>query len=119
MNTLANAEKTTGFIERLNHFFYLLKRTVYYFYSGFQFALHLMGPNASEEDIENRKQTCGVCMFTDMDGDRLFRQDEKGRYFCGKPLFEKKLREPQKDGCGCFLKLKWKKKYTKCPLQQW
>ncbi len=119
MNLQANAAKKPGTMEQRVHFLVLIKRAIYYFYSGLVFGVHVMGPNATKAAVVERQRICGACTVTDPEGDQLFRQDQKGRYFCGKPLFQKKLRQPQIDGCGCFLKIKWKKKWTRCPLMKW
>jgi len=119
MNTMEYVEKSDGMLDKIAAVAGVIKRSIYFVYSGFVFGVHLMGPNASEKVIEQRKRTCDACTFTDPDGNRLFRHDDKGEYFCGKPLFVKRLRHIQREGCGCFLKLKWKKKWTECPLARW
>jgi hypothetical protein len=112
-------EKDGGLLAFLVKMVVFVRRSVYYLYSGVTFGVHMMGPNASEQTIEVRKKICDQCTHVDSYGDRLYRHDAKGVYTCGKPLFAKKLRNPQREGCGCFLSLKWKKRWTECPLAKW
>lgn len=70
-----------------------------------------------QDEHDRRKRICEECPIRDPKGDPLFRDIGHGRFSCGAPATHKLLRDPQVDGCGCFLNLKWWIKGERCPLK--
>jgi len=77
-----------------------------------------VGIKASQEVHDSRKATCEGCPLLDSAGDRMFRGHDEG-HSCGKPRLENVLRDEEKDGCGCWLEMKWWGKSEKCPAGKW
>ena len=97
-------------------------QVIIFCYEFFTGIVPVLGPNSSKELIDKRKTICeGECYLKDLSGDRLFRKEEgEGQgLFCGVPILKRRIRDPKREGCGCFLKLKWKKKWTSCPNKLW
>lgn len=90
-----------------------------FLFSPVTFIVHNLGPSVKEDVLKMRKEICRDCTLTDLKGERLYRIDAKGTLFCGTPLLEKKIRDPKREGCGCFLKMKWKRAWTSCPNGLW
>ena len=68
------------------------------------------GIKAPEEVQASRQKACRACP--------LFTSVGEGIYSCGVPATKKVFRIRSKDGCGCWLNLKWLGKDEKCPLEQ-
>ena len=64
---------------------------------------------ASEDDQKVRETVCRACP--------LFNTIKDGVFSCGKPVTERLFRIRGKEGCGCWLNLKWLGKSEKCPLE--
>ena len=79
----------------------------------------ITGTYVSEECSLQRKKICSACWEKDSKGDRLYRANKDGRVSCGVPFEDDILREPTKEGCGCYLELKWKVKGMQCPFGKW
>lgn len=79
----------------------------------------VVSEQASDEVIAKRKAICEACFARDTNGDLLYRT-EKGVAWCGKPFYEQRVRNENRDGCGCALDvLKWKVAKEACPLGHW
>jgi hypothetical protein len=65
-----------------------------------------------------RKEKCKSCSYTDTTGNIFFRYDGQTPV-CGVPFQRKPLRDPEKDGCGCKLDLKWTMPDQACPVGMW
>ncbi len=79
----------------------------------------VVSEQASPEVIAKRKAVCEACFARDTNGDLLYRT-EKGMAWCGKPFYEQRVRNENRDGCGCALDaLKWKVAKEACPLGHW
>jgi hypothetical protein len=81
--------------------------------------VHNLGPECNESEIIERKNICDKCQLKDLKGDRLFRTDNKSTILCGVFFLNKKIRDPKKEGCGCLLSIKWKKRWGHCPNELW
>lgn len=73
---------------------------------------------AGPEEQSDRQRACSACTETDTKGERLFRLAGENLFTCGVLGYKDLLRNTQKDGCGCFLNLKWKMKDQHCPLEK-
>lgn len=78
----------------------------------------LYGTPVSDEEYASRKKQCEACTAVDNKGEKLFRPGKKGGWFsCGAPFLQKPFRDKAKDGCGCWLQIKWGGKDQHCPLK--
>lgn len=65
-----------------------------------------------------RLEVCHGCQATDQEGVRLYRLVDNSPV-CGKLFTENILRDPSKDGCGCYLDEKTGVSDAHCPLGKW
>lgn len=68
------------------------------------------GDKSRDDTVESRRHICLYC--------KLVQEPMASIYSCGIPFPEKPLRDPNIDGCGCFLNLKWRAKHERCPLPE-
>ena len=79
-------------------------------FSIIRFAAQIAADKKVSEDCRaKREEICRTC--------ELFKTVKKDVYSCGVPFNEKRLRQPEKDGCGCWLNLKWIGISENCPLR--
>jgi hypothetical protein len=76
-----------------------------------------IGTKATPEEHARRKSICEACPEQDSRGVKLFREHKPGRHSCGEARLDWIFRDPEVDGCGCWLELKWHGKDQKCPLK--
>lgn len=88
------------------------------------YLLALMPWNRVPREVStSRRRSCEGCQAVDPSGQRLYRI-ALGRPVCGRPsdprapgfLLE---RQDDRDGCGCWLDLKWRARGEKCPVGRW
>ncbi|MCU0849421.1 MAG: hypothetical protein MUD12_16180 [Spirochaetes bacterium] len=89
------------------------------FYSAGSLIFNLFSPSVDEKLTRSRREICEGCALTDPEDRRLYRKIKGEAYACGVPFFKKMLRDPKREGCGCYLNLKWKKRFTGCPNGLW
>jgi hypothetical protein len=76
-----------------------------------------LGNRAGSEEYARRRGICESCQECDSRGDKLFREVVPGRHSCGVPRWDWIFRDPAREGCGCWLELKWHGKDQVCPLK--
>lgn len=69
-----------------------------------------------DEEVQRRRSICESCPNINSAGEKLYRVLEDGRAVCGVPRGHDLFRVSSRDGCGCWLDLKWKLRNQKCPL---
>jgi len=78
-------------------------------FSVVRFAAQIaVGQKTSDGIQAKREEICRGC--------HLFKVVKDGIFSCGVPITEKVVRIRDKDGCGCWLNLKWLGVSEKCPL---
>lgn len=78
-------------------------------FSVARFASQMLADQKADEDVRERRESiCRNCP--------LFVVIREGVFSCGKPVTRKVFRIRSKEGCGCWLNLKWLGVSEKCPL---
>lgn len=100
------------------HNLYLLALRLWHFVRAY-----LPWNRVPKEVAAERRSTCEDCPAADPSGHRLYRIVLR-RPVCGRPADPRAPgflldREDDKDGCGCWLDLKWHAKGEQCPLGRW
>lgn len=77
-----------------------------------------LGTKVDGYEYSRRREICESCAECDSRGNKLFREVVPGRHSCGVPRWDWIFRDPAREGCGCWLELKWHGKDQVCPLKQ-